>query len=191
MPDTLTPVKFTCRLDPGSLDLLNLRVTLRAGGCRHCHLTDTLVGHGFLKGLAPSGSDTVTRGLRMWCSNRHSNHACGRTFSVHWHDVIPFATLRTFQLLELIRSLSATPSLHAAWAALGLSVSLTGAYRWFARWQLAGSCLLTWLCVLADPPRKTDGLPDPLRLRHLDAAFPACPCPAAAFQNRFQIPVVP
>ena len=185
--DTLTPVKFNCRLDPGSLDLLNLRVTLRAEGCLHCHLTNTLVGHGFLRGLAPTGSDTEIRGLRMWCSNRYSNKGCGRTSPVHWEGIIPFATLRTTQLLKLIRALATAPSQHAAWASSGLSSSITGAYHWFARWKRAGTSLLTWLCTLTDPPRKSDGLPDPHHLRHLDAAFPVCPCPAAAFQHRFQI----
>lgn len=182
-------MKFTCQSAPGSLDLLNLRAALRAGGCIHCRLTGTLIGHGFLRGLAPTGNDVVTRGPRMFCSDRYSKTGCGRTFPVYWDDVIPFATLRTVQLLELIRALACAPSPHAGWAASRLPMSPSSAYRWLARWKRSGTSLLTWLGLLTDPPRKTDGLPDPLHLRRLDKAFPACACPAAAFQNRFQFPV--
>ena len=184
-------VKFTRHSVPGSLEQLNLRVSLRAGGCVHCRCSGTLVGHGFLRGLAPTGNDIVTRGLRMFCSDRYSNRGCGRTFPVYWDDVIPFATLRTVQIIELIRALASAPSPHAGWAASKLLMSLSSAYRWLARWKRSGTSLLTWLGVLTAPPRKTDGEPDPLHLRHLDTAFPSCPCPAAAFQNRFQIPVAP
>jgi hypothetical protein len=68
-------------------------------------------------------------------------------------------------------------------------LSLTGAYRWFSKWQRATHLLRAWLNLMCDPPIKTDGFPDPLSLRHLDAAFPSCHCSAAAFQNRFQVPV--
>ncbi len=180
-------MKFTHRLDPGSPDLANLRVTLRLGGCPHCQCIDTLVGHGFLWGLAPEGSDRTTRGLRMWCTDRGSGHGCGRTFSVHWEDCMARATLRISQLLALLRAWAGDLTRHAAWHGSGISISLTGAYRWFARWRRGTARLITWLCPLAAPPEQADGLPDPLHLRHLHAAFR----PAAAFQNRFQIPLLP
>jgi hypothetical protein len=100
--------------------------------------------------------------------------------------------LRSFQLLALVRAIAIAPTRHAAWAAAGLALSLTGAYRWLARWHRAAPALRARLCMVSEPPEKTgksDGLTDPHSLRHLDAAFPTCPCPAAAFQNRFQIPV--
>ena len=123
--------------------------------------------------VASAGS----RGLRLLCSDRYSNSGCGRTFSAHWDELIPGA------------SLAAAPSRHAAWAATTLTISLTGAYRWFSRWARFATSIKTWLCSVCHPPGKTDSLPDPHNLRHLDAAFPACPWPAAAFQNRFQAPL--
>ena len=187
----LPPVKFTCRRAPGSPDLANLRASLRIGGCPHCQRMDTLVGHGFLKGLAPKGSKEETRGPRMWCSDRGFAIGCGRTFSVHWDDCIARATLRISQLLALLREMATAPTRHAAWHRSGITISLTGAYRWFARWQRGAARLITWLCPLADPPEKSDGQPDPLNLRHLHAAFPGTSCPAAAFQIHFQIPLLP
>lgn len=59
-------MKFTRFLAPSSLELLNFRVTVRASGCRHCRCTESVVAHGYLRGLAESGHDTVTRGLRFF-----------------------------------------------------------------------------------------------------------------------------
>ena len=59
-------MKFTRFLAPDSLELLNLRVTIRAAACRHCHCAESVVAHGYLRGLAQSGHDTVTRGLRFF-----------------------------------------------------------------------------------------------------------------------------
>lgn len=93
------------------------------------------------------------------------------------------------QLLTLIRAMGSTPTRHAAWFSSGLSLSPASAYRWFNKWQRATHAVRTRLCLVSDPPGKTDGLPDPHNLRHLDAAFPAFSCAAAAFQSRFQIPI--
>ena len=59
-------MKFTRFLAPDSLELLNLRVTIRPATCRHCHYSESVVAHGYLRGLAESGHDTVTRGLRFF-----------------------------------------------------------------------------------------------------------------------------
>ena len=60
-------MKFTQLLPSSSLDLLNLRMKIRAEGCRHCHQCSSVVSHGFLHGYAAEGSnDTVTRGLRFF-----------------------------------------------------------------------------------------------------------------------------
>lgn len=167
------------------MERLSLLVALRAEGCVHCRRVDTVVGHGHLQ----TDPCLKSRGGRLLCSDRYSNSGCGRTFSVHWDDVIPGASLAAAELLTLIRALSTAPSRHAAWAATRLTISLTGAYRWFARWASFAPSIKTWLCTVCHPPGKSDGLPDPHNLRHLDAAFPACPCPAAAFQKRFQAPL--
>jgi hypothetical protein len=182
-------MKFTRYLAPNSLGLFNLRIAIHHSPCRHCGCRESVVAHGCLRGLAETGHETVTRGLRFFCSNRYSNIGCGRTFSVYWDTILPHASLRSTQLVALIRACASTPTRHGAWQASLPVLSLTGAYRWIFKWHRATHLLRTWLNLMCDPPIKTDGLPDPFSLRHLDAAFPACTCPAAAFQNRFQIPV--
>jgi len=59
-------MKFTRRLAANSLELLNLRVVVRAEGCRHCGCRDSVIAHGHLHGIALSGLGTDTRGLRFF-----------------------------------------------------------------------------------------------------------------------------
>ena len=59
-------MKFTRYLAPGSLELLNLRFTIRAARCRHCQRGESFVSHGYLRGLAESGHEIVTRGLHFF-----------------------------------------------------------------------------------------------------------------------------
>ena len=115
-------MKFTRFLAPNSLELLDLRVKLRAEGCRRCHCTKSVVGHGYLWGHAATGPHDDTRGLRFLCSNRYSNVGCGKTFSIHWDTVIPYCSLRTVELLGLLREVAAGLSTHGAWAASRLIV---------------------------------------------------------------------
>jgi hypothetical protein len=59
-------MKFSRYLAPHSLELLNLRVNIRAAACRHCQCSESVVAHGYLRGHAESGNQTVTRGLRFF-----------------------------------------------------------------------------------------------------------------------------
>ena len=60
-------MKFSWLLPPGSLDLLNLRMKIRAEGCQHCHQGSAVVSHGWLTGYAAEGSTGIaTRGMRFF-----------------------------------------------------------------------------------------------------------------------------
>lgn len=182
-------MKFTRFVAPDSRALLDLRVAIRAGVCPHCHSSSALIGHGYLRGHAAEGHVSETRALRFFCSNRHSNTGCGRTFPVYCHSIIPCCSLRTVQLLVLLRAVSEGTSIHASWQSSSLAISLRSAYRWLARWKLLTTHLRAWLHRLVAPPSRADDLPDPMTLHHLAAAFPDAPCLIAAFQDHFQTPI--
>lgn len=134
-------------------------------------------------------SPTDDEGFTFFCSNRHAQLGCGRTFPVYWHSIIPHCTLRVAQLLGLLKAVAAAPSLHAAWQASRLTLSLRSASRWLRQWAAQSTWIRTRLHMLIASPGKIDELPDPLMLRHLHAAFPLEPCSLAAFQSKFQIAI--
>ena len=59
-------MKFISYLSPNSLGLLNFRTKIRSQACRHCGCHESVVAHGYLRGLAESGNEIVTRGLRFF-----------------------------------------------------------------------------------------------------------------------------
>lgn len=178
-------MKFIRRPVSKSLEQLNLRVEIRLAGCRHCGCRESVIAHGYLRGIARHRHPRPA----FFCSNRHSNAGCGRTFSVHWEDVIPRCSLPARDLATLIRSVDEGKSVHSAWAASRLWISLSSAYRWLRRWMLHLAHIRTRLCLVRDPPGKTDFLPDPLSFRHLLAICPADGCPVARFQSKTQTPI--
>lgn len=129
-------------------------------------------------------------GDAFFCSNRYAKSGCGRTFPIYWSDVIPSATLRTYQLLELLRAVASACSVQAAWHGLRTPISLRGAHRWLASWKRATATIRSHLGRRADPPGKADGCPDPLSLHHLHAAFPQEVCAIAAYQDTFQRAII-
>lgn len=182
-------VKFTPFLAPDSVALLDLRVAIRAGACPHCHDCSALVGHGYLRGNAAQGHGPETRALRFFCSNRHSNPGCGRTFPVYWNFIIPGSSLRTVQLWTLLLAVSKGTSSHAGWQSSGLAISLRCACGWLVKWSLLTAHLRTWLHRVVAPPGRASNIHDPMTLRHLAEAFPGASCPIAAFQDRSQTPI--
>ena len=182
-------MKFSPFLEPKSLDFLNLQARIKAAGCRHCQCPSAIVGHGHLRGYAASGGDRVSRGLRLLCSDRYSNQGCGATFSVHWDSVIPHCSLRTTQLLDLIRTVAASPSTHGAWFFSGSTLPITSVYRWVAKWRNRTAHIRTRLCLIVAPPGKSGDQPDPFTLQHLLAAFPQAACCIAAFQSGLQVSI--
>ena len=171
-------MKFSRFLQPGSLELLNLRVKIKAEGCPHCRCPSAVVAHGYQK--CASGGNT--RGMRYYCSNRYSNKGCGRTFPVRWDTVIPRCALQSALILALVRAVASGPSIHGAWYFSGLAISLSSAYRWMRKWSMLTGHIRAGVCLVVAPPGKADSLPDPFTLKHLDSAFPQSPCAIAAFQ---------
>jgi hypothetical protein len=59
-------MKFTLQLPLEHLELLNLRVQIRAKGCPHCHCQRSVKSHGFLYGLPYNGKKLSPRALRFF-----------------------------------------------------------------------------------------------------------------------------
>src|SRR5476649_1963438 len=62
---------------------------LKQTPCPHCKVVGALIRHGYLRGYDECNSKQKTvRARRIFCSNRHARHGCGRTFSVWLADKV-------------------------------------------------------------------------------------------------------
>jgi len=158
--------------------------------CPHCKVVGTLIRHGFLYGFDESNPQRTTlRARRIFCSNRNARPGCGRTFSVWLADKIRRLSLTTGALWRFLQ-VALAGSVLAAGRALDCQRSDRTWQRIWNRFGQAQSKIRTALYGRCPPPQA----PLPLSalgarqsaaqaLAHLQAVFPGCHCPIAAFQH--------
>ncbi|MBC8010674.1 MAG: hypothetical protein H7067_11330 [Burkholderiales bacterium] len=168
---------------------------LKSGACPHCDRTGTLNRHSRLYGndYASAQRDARRlRGQRVHCSACGTRGGCGRTFPIYLADVLPRHSVPGALLTLLLVGLLAGTSVHAAAAAQPLlgPFSLLTFYRLAARLGRQNDHLRVLLSGVSTPPPCAHA--DPLRetIAHLRAVFAAAADLVAAFQLRFQVPLL-
>lgn len=151
--------------------------------CPHCQVTGTLNRHGCLMGYDESQRQTL-RAHRIYCSNRHSQRGCGRTFSVWLADKIRRLSLSTSAVWRFLQQVIAG-SIAAATRSMSERSDRTWQRVW-KRFQLAQSALRSALIKCCPPPQLSSNRPEAQVIAHLGAAFPD-DCPLATFQHAFHL----
>jgi hypothetical protein len=113
-----------------------------------------LIGHGFLRGYAERGSESLVRGRRLFCSNRGLRPGCGRTFSVKLTTVFAGFVVRTLTLWGFAKAVVGGLTRRAAWLREG-ALSLSSGYRLWRRLCAAQSALRARLYREAPAPPST------------------------------------
>jgi hypothetical protein len=157
---------------------------LKVTACPHCQVVGTLNRHGCLVGYDESQRQAL-RARRVYCSNRHSQRGCGRTFSVWLADKIRRLSLSTSVVWRFLQQVI-TGSIAAATRAMTEHERSDRTWqRLWKRFQLAQSNLRTVLLKRCPPPTLSSDRPEAQILAHLQTAFPQTDCPLAAFQHAF------
>lgn len=162
--------------------------------CPHCKKTAFLICNGLLKGNDPDqqGCKQITRGQRIFCSNRHNRKGCGRSFSILEPTALPNRSVDTPALTKLLTAVSkASGCIYRAFnGCTAWQFSLSSAYRvWHEmdRWQTQ---LRHQLCRCTGPPQSSSTEPRLQLLAHLQSAF-ITDDPIRSFQVHFQTPFLP
>jgi hypothetical protein len=151
--------------------------------CPHCHACGCLLQHGYLYGFDERHAQRTARAHRIFCSNRHAHHGCGRTFSVWLAEKIRRLSLTSHGLHDFLQR-AVADGLAAARRAFVGCLSDRTLLRIWKRFRLAQCILRTALLGRCPPPAVATPPPRPAAqtLAHLLAAFPDADCPIAAFQ---------
>lgn len=160
---------------------------LKLTPCPHCRVVGTLIRHGSLTGFDDANPPRkALRARRVFCSNRHRRHGCGRTVSVWLAHTIRRLSLTTRSLGTFLRRV-VTGKLTAAIRDTKVPLSERTLRRIWQRFDHAQSQIRTALCSRCSPPT---GPPDPgprpvlaAVLAHLFAVFPDTDDPLAAYQQ--------
>jgi hypothetical protein len=116
---------------------------LKVTPCPHCQVVGTLNRHGCLMGYDESQRQTL-RARRVYCSNRHSQSGCGRTFSVWLADKIRRLSLSTSAVWRFLQQVIA-----GSIAATARSMTERSDRTWqrlWKRFQLAQSTISVLHC---------------------------------------------
>jgi hypothetical protein len=153
--------------------------------CPHCRAYGHLLQHGFLYGFDERHPQrTTARAHRIFCSNRHAHHGCGRTFSVWLAEKIRRLSLTTHGLHDFLQR-AVADGLAAARRAFVSHLSDRTLLRLWKRFRRAQCALRAVLLGRCPPPPAATPPPRPeaQTLAHLHAAFPDADDPLAAFQH--------
>lgn len=165
-------------------------VKLKFMRCPHCHLAGCLILHGYLYGHSDRGNRRITRGHRIYCSNRYRKTGCGKTFCVLTAEVIPRFTVSARGLWSFLANIKNGLAPARAFRMTECRMAQTTIYRLFKTFvahQVRIRCLLSRIKA---PPAVPTPMPAIQTIFHLQHVFGQAACPINDFQCHFQTPFV-
>lgn len=150
-------------------ELTEVRSELKLWSCPHCGRTETLIGHGYVRGYGEHGTTQEVRGRRIFCSNRQRRPGCGRTVSASLMTAMLGFVVRTLSLFRFAKAVLGGLTRRAAWLAEASGTfSLSSGYRLWRRLNAAQSALRTRLSGLAQAPACGEQRPLAQLLAHME-----------------------
>ena len=155
--------------------------------CPHCNLSGCLILHGYLYGNSDRNNARITRGHRIYCSNRYKKGGCGKTFSVLTAAVLPGFTIGAHCLWRFLENIKNGLNPALAFAMTGCPMALSTAYRLFKKFITGQTRIRSFLSRIKDPPPAEHvQRPAIQTILHLQSAFDDADCPITDFQYHFQ-----
>lgn len=157
----------------------SFRLTLKQIPCSHCHSTDNLICHGFLRGYGV-GSNLIIRGWRIFCSNRKRRLGCGKTIPILLSQHLYRRTVTASLLTLFLKNIHNGFSLTRSWPACSHTVECAS-HLWRS-WEKIQFQIRSRLSTVAAPP--SSSLIDHLKqtIEHFFSCFGS----VADFQEHFQ-----
>jgi hypothetical protein len=168
------------------VEWMTLVEQLKQTPCPHCQVVGRLIRHGCLVGYDESQRQSL-RARRIYCSNRHAQCGCGRTFSVWLADKIRRLSLSTSAVWRFLEQVIAGSIAAATRGVAEYERSERTWQRLWKRFQLAQSTLRSALLKRCPPPTLSSDRPEAQVIAHLQAAFLQDDCPLAAFQHSLHL----
>jgi len=99
--------RFIPQIDLESCEFLNFRFSVRSQPCPHCHWTNFVKAHGYVRASKEADHQPASsiRAVRFMCSARNGDSGCGRTLSIHWDHLVPRSSLESAQVSQIIETL--------------------------------------------------------------------------------------
>lgn len=154
--------------------------------CPHCLHTGCLILHGYLYGFTESDTaGKITKGRRIFCSNRNKKTGCGKTFSILMSGFIKNHIVSSQTLSRFLCSIKDGKSKAQANRESGGKMKASTVYRIFNKFTYHQVRIRTLLSRRRPPPRIKHTKDAVIAtIVHLQASFQGCP--VSQFQHHFQ-----
>lgn len=161
---------------------------LKQLACPHCQLIGALILHGYLYGYNDKlNHQRITRGQRVFCSNRNRRDGCGRTFSILAFNLLKKFTITTHSLWQYLKRIAHGFNKIQAFKRLNLPFCDSTVYRLYKRFYLTQPKIRTFLLGKCSAPQNAGTRNSFMQtIAHLKQAFNHSHDPIAAFQYDFQ-----
>ena len=148
-----------------------------------------LIMHGYLYGYDEVCNEYgMTRGRRIFCSNRNKRTGCGRTINLLKSIIIKSFTITASAISRFLDNIIKGFNILTAFRLLNLKAGKSTPYRLFERFRSRQPEIRTVLYKIIKP---SDNMPhdDPAlqTIEHLGKAFINCECAVSSFQYTSQI----
>lgn len=146
--------------------------------------------HSILYGNNPVRNDgsRLSRGQRVFCSDRGRRGGCGKTFPIFLADVLPRHTVGATLLGKLLIEFLANACIKTAVQHLRLPFALETIYHLLQRLRHRLADIRCRLCRRQKAPASSHSDPLGQTVEHLQSVFPKSLCPVGDFQLSFQQP---
>ena len=146
--------------------------------------------HSILYGNNPARNDgsRLSRGQRIFCSDRGRRGGCGKTFPIFLADVLPRHTIGATLLGKLLIEYLANVCIKTTVENLRLPFALETIYHLLQRLRQRLPDIRCRLCHRQKAPVSCHSDPLGQTVEHLQLVFPKSLCPVSDFQLSFQQP---
>ncbi len=161
---------------------------LKQKACPHCQGVGALILYGYLRGYDEDDHQRRSvRARRVFCNNRKvRNNGCGKTFSLWAADKVRRLSLNATSLWKFLKGILEGSGKIQSFRKLDCTLSDSGPYRIWSRFEQAQSKIRTELTRRCRPPDVNSEHPAVQVIAHLEAAFAGDTCPLIAFQHQTQ-----
>lgn len=169
--------------------LSEILLSLPLCSCPFCHMSGTLIRHGYLNDTyGENKHPTHTQGRRVICNARRKHRAgCGRSLSIVPATILKHFCITAVSLWIFLLGVLRTGSKAKAFRQIPCSMHISSSYRLWKRFSQAQSRLRSLLSRECPRPRLPETpCPQTQTVSHLQTTFSDHPCPIAAFQEKFQ-----
>ncbi len=165
-------------------DQLDQSLNLKLQQCKHCGKVGMLIFHGYTYGQSDY-KKSITKGRRVFCSNRNRRSGCGRTLYLLFYNFIRGGFISAELFWQFLNAILTELSINKSYETIDPScpLSISTFYRLWQRFKFSTPQIRTFLADNYPHVPLSENCPHRETILHLSVVFKNTACnPIAEYQ---------